>query len=500
MGGGGKTISIVGNFLLVLCALILLSELWGISYTTGDDLYFAVARYKEGGVFAVALHSAMTQGRFYQLFALPLLQLPNLFEPFLALNIVRVVSNALPFLAFYIMAQQLFGSRVAKTAGFIGLGIFAVTGSFNPFHAYPLWFNTSAFLLMSSIALYHRRILHAHSLVLPSALYFSSLLFYESLLLYFPLFAFIYWHTCWRSSPSVEIKSQVIRALKVNLPMFVVVVTYLVVYGIFRANFFNPDAVGKGLMLSLAPASEIIKTIVRFSLGGIALKIKLHSIDEMLSLGGVFSLILALGLSLVLFFTRNQERASFLRAPLGWVMVTYCAIAPNILYAFTEKYRDWAAGDSCYVGSYYSAYAIALGIALIVNKEFSSGRVIRANWGIYASILGAFVLASTLNFNMTQSYFSQKRQDALHWPAMQSAIPALKQRKITRLCSETFVTHPSEAQYWSYYLKGLMGREMQVRLLPNIVQHCDGYIEYKMIDNLGLIRISSGKDVIFSTF
>lgn len=497
---GEKNISILGNFLLALCAVILLSELWGISYTTGDDLYLAIARHKEGGVFAVALNAAMTQGRFYQLLIYPLVQLPNLFEPFLALNIVRSVSNALPFLAFYFMAQQLFSHRVAKTASFIGIGLFAVTGSFNPFHTLPLWFNTNAFLLMLSIAFYHRRMMRNQSLILPSALYFSSLLFYESFLLYLPVFAAIYWHACGRNNLSSSIKNQIIAALKANRPMLVAVATYLVLYGAFRANFFKPEVVGSGLTLSLAPTSEIIRTIIKFSLGGISMKIKLPTLDEILGLGGAFSVILALGLSSVLFFTRQKESPAFLRVPLGWLVLVYCACAPNILYAFTERYRDWVIHDSCYIGSYYSAYAIALGLALIVTGEFSSPGRIRANWGAYVSMLAAFALASMLNFNTTQSYFNEKRQDALHWSAMQQAIPALKQSNIMRLCSETFVTHTNEAQYWSYYLKGMMARGMQVRLLPNIAQHCDAYIEYKVSDDLGLIRISAGTDVIFSNF
>lgn len=495
-----KNISLLGNGLLILCALILLSQLWGIAYTTGDDKYLAIARYKEGGIFAVAVNAALTQGRFHNLLTYPLVQFPNLFEPFLALSVIRIVSNALPFLAFYFMAQQLFNARVAKTASFIGLGILAVTGSFNPFHSLPLWFNTNAFLLMLSITLYHRRIQREQSLTLPSVLYFSSLLFYESFLLYLPVFAVIYWHAHELSPSSIGIRDRVLRALKTNRALLIAVLTYLVLYATFRANFFKPEISGSGLTFSLAPISEIIKTIVTLSLGGVALKIKLPSIDEWPTLGIAFSLILALGVSLALFFDRNKETPSFLRVPLGWLVLVYCVCAPNILYAFTERYREWASGDPCYIGSYYSTYAVALGLALIVTKEFPSPKIIRTNWEMYALILGAFVLASTLNFGTTQSYFAQKREDALHWSAMQSAISALKKSKLTRLCSETFVTHPSEAQYWSYYLQGALEREMQVRLLPNIAQHCDGYIEYKVSDNLGLIKISAGADVIFSTF
>lgn len=495
-----KNISLIGNLLLVLCALILLSQLWGISYTTGDDKSIAVARYEEGGVLAVAIHGATAQGRFYQLFTYSLVQLPNLFEPFLALNITRIISNLLPFLAFYFMTRQLFGDRVAKIASFVGLGIFETTGSFNPFHALPLWFNTNAFLLMLSIGLYHRRLQQERSLILPSALFFSSLLFYESFLLYLPVFGAIYWQVCCSQHLQPDIKNQIIRALRVNQSMLAVVIAYLVLYVAFRANFFKPEIVGGGLMFSLASVSEIVKTIYKFSLGSIAMKIRLPTMDEILSLAGLFSLILTLGLSLALVTTRKRVSSSFVRMPLGWLVLLYAAIAPNILYAFTERYREWALGDSCYIGSYYSVFAIALSIALVVTKEFPSFGSIRRNYGVYISIMVALFIASSLNFINTKNYFDYKRLDALHWPAMQAAIPALKQSNITRLCSETFVTHPSDAHYWTYYLKGTLNRDMQVRLLPNFPQHCDGFIEYDVKNNLGLIKISTNKDVIYSNF
>lgn len=489
----------INNVLLVLCTAILLSQLWGIAYTTGDDLAIAVARHREGGVFAVAINAATTQGRFYQLLTYPLVQLPSLFEPFLALNITRIISNALPFIAFYVMARQLFGIRVATTASFIGLGMFAAIGSFNPFHALPLWFNINAFLLMLSITLYHRRILCGDSLIVPSILYFASLLFYESFLLYLPVFAAIYWHACCSEMRMFDdFKNQMVRAIKNNVSMIVAVVAYLLIYAIFRAFYFKPELVGGGLTFSLAPAPEIINTIIKFSLSGFSWKIKLPSVDNLISLASLFSLMLGIGLTLVLNSTRSKEQSSYLRVPYGWLILIYCVCAPNILYAFTERYRDWVTADPYYIGSYYSAYAIALGLALIVTKELPDSKGLRLNWELYVGILIAFVLVSTHNFVNAQTYYDGKRQDALHWPAMQAAIPSLKRNNITHLCSETFVTHPSHAVYWSAYLKGEMGKDVFVRQLPNLPQHCEAYINYTVSNNQGLIEIVSGQEIIYS--
>ena len=495
-----KYFPVLGNIFLALCALILLAELWGISFTTGDDKYLAVARFKEGGVFTVAMNAAIGQSRFFDLLTYPLVQIPYLFKPFFAISVFRIISNALPFLAFYFMARQLFGSRVAKIASFIGLGIFETTGSFNPFHSLPLWFNTNAFLLMLSIAFYHRRLLQGKSLILPSVLYFSSLLFYESFLLYFPVFFGIYWHVYCKNIKEFDVTSSVVSAIKINRALLTAVIAYLLIYVAFRAYFFNTAQGGGGYSLSLAPLTEIISTIYKFSLGSISLKIRLPAIGEILSMAGIFSLLLVLGLSMVFLSSRNKTSAAVANAPLVWIVLIYSVVAPNILYGLTARYRDWAIGDSCYIGSYYSVFAIALIVGLFITREIPSAKTIRDNWGIYVLSMAALFCAATLNFSNTRAYFDKKREDALRWPAMLAAIPALNQSNLTRLCSETFLTHPSDAHYWTYYLQGTLGREMQVRLLPNYPQHCDGFIEYKVENDKRLIKISSDKDVIYSTF
>src|SRR5262245_40130806 len=127
--------------LLAIAAAAMVARLWSNGFTSGDEGFTAVARWRSGGVWQAAVDMAKGHGRFFHLVVYPLAQIPYLFDSLAVVNVFRIATSGLVLVFYFGFVRALFGTRLALLTLFLFLGLFdTVGGSYNPFHGLPLWF------------------------------------------------------------------------------------------------------------------------------------------------------------------------------------------------------------------------------------------------------------------------------------------------------------------------------------------------------------------------
>ncbi|HLD98920.1 MAG TPA: hypothetical protein VJB59_01605 [Bdellovibrionota bacterium] len=114
--------------LLILAAAIILPNLWGIAFSSGDDPFIAVDRFRKGGVWPASVGQATGQGRFYYVLPWTLSQLPYLWDSFAVVNSIKIVSKFLMFSAYFLFIREFYDERMALLTGFIGVALFDTIG------------------------------------------------------------------------------------------------------------------------------------------------------------------------------------------------------------------------------------------------------------------------------------------------------------------------------------------------------------------------------------
>ena len=458
--GLGAGVVLTVALLAALCIAFL--PLLGVGFTCDDDMFTATAHLRWHGHLRAAWVMATGHGRFYHLIIYPLAQVPFLFSSLEVVNAFRIASSLSVFVAFFLACQETFGSRrVATLFTLLAAGLFETGGSFNPFHALPLWFNLGTTLLWLAVFLFARGLARGSRSLLrwAAACFFGSCLTYEICVVYAPLFALL---AAARATPGPR-KAATWSALK---PMAAAVALYLLLYVGFRTAY-PPEYTGS--RLSLAPLAEMVNTVVRFSVTGLALRsIKTLSVARHSLLPWIAGLVMGLGVYGGLRGLRHVELPS--RSVRTAAAVLALVFVPNLPFALMERYRGWIrAGADHYIGSFYSGFAMAalLGLLawMLVRSAERHGRGSLVA-GALAAVLAVFAYATSAHALET---YAPHRRNREVWRIAERLVGEAAQNGLdhaTVIVAPTLQRTPPLVpvvyDYWSFYLSDRLGHSVKV--------------------------------------
>jgi hypothetical protein len=451
---------LVAAALIALVAL-LLRHLLGTGFTCDDDMFTATARLRWGGVWQAAWAMASGHGRFYHLIVYPIAQTPYLFDGTGLATAARILSTASVFGAQFLAARALVGStRFASLVVVVAGGLLTTSHMFNPVHALPLWFNLGMTVQLLSLWAFARGLERGGAArVWGGVLYFCALLFYETFFSYvvlFPVIAFL------RGGGPARVRA----ALRASAPQFLAAGLWLACWVSFRLKH-PPDY--RGGDLALGPIGEMVGTVVTFSLSGLHLAAPWREPFAWHPSAALAALLAAGLCALLLWRLRGAVPTSRLLAVA--VLGGLFALAPNLIFGLTPRYRQWVKGDPYYLGSFYAAFALTFvlgALALVAVQAARKPALARLLVGATSALLG---LATYANHAESGAYFLKYRAIHRLWTAVDRA---LDHGLAGQLGSASVVVapylvdpggwslSPGAYDYWSFHLTQRLGRPMLV--------------------------------------
>lgn len=487
---------------------IVLSRLWGGGFTGGDDGATASAAWLSGkSYWQASFNIASSQGRFYQLFIYPFAQIPYIGDSLKWFNICRIFSSGFAIFAFYFFSRVAFGKAVAYLSLFIYLGLFeSIGGGYNPFHTLPFWFNTGMgwIFLSYSFFVIWLRVGSKLLIFISMASFVLGLLTYESMIFYaagFPLLV-ILGHSKGQTKFVKSLSKGVVLRIAFWLPGFLVGL-YLMAYLAFRYVYPSSYA---GNSVAISSLLDLIQSVISLSLSGlhfsyapIGKNVLLHTWDSRVFL---FTSIVSIGALLSFFLKQKTEGLLSIRIFLLTLFgLAFFVFLPNILLSLTEKYRYLALHTSTpfYIGSYYSAFALALlaAYALLYFFQLPINRyiLIAARLAL-AVILFPYLILTTYENNIASSqYFQLSKDEAIRWKFMERASNIIKNQypEVKKICTDSLIEIPDPNNYWSYFFSKKIGRYVDLVYVKSMrpLDNCNAYIKYHRYDSyieVGTVR------------
>jgi hypothetical protein len=465
-------------FLLLACVIVtalMVGQLWGTGFTCDDDLYAATASQRTGagahgwtGVWQASKDIAVFTGRFYQLFAYTLTQIPYHLGSFETVNVFRIAGLLFAFASYAAMLSSVTRSfPFALYCSILGAGLIETKYDYNPFHAFPLWFTVGAGVLFIAILMFNEGLLRGeHSLIYgASAAYFGTMMFYEPFIFYgLVFFALALIHDAEiQSSPFIAAG----RAFRRILPLCVSAVLYVALYWGFR--HWHPGTYA-GTAVSLASVRAVIGTILEFSISGL----NFHRILPMNQVS-LPSLLAALFVLSAAFSTMQRlSRSDVPRRLLTLAgIAALCMFLPNIQYGFTERYRNWVLSyGNFYLGSFYSAFAEAVVVAALSIWMVRQAARVRLAVITAAGIAISLGIATYSNVRETLAVYQVHRETRKIWDLVEAGISATggpNQASILIAPSlmNTRLIKPATYDYWSFYFSEKLQRSVRVVASPS---------------------------------
>lgn len=484
--------------LLLLAAMLLLGQHWGMMFSNGDDPWVARASWD------AILKTASEQGRFWLVPVNFLSGLPYKTGGWIAVSVMKMLVNGFALLAFSLFLAQLVNRQFALLTALVWLALLEVShGHYSAFHGYPLMFNLQMGTLFLSLVWYLRQLDRGHqglAFMGPAALFAFSLLAYEPMLFFLGAYYGVALYRTslqtpgWLTQHGWLKRSQTLirwsgQWLRTNWVLLLVVVAYIVTYFVYRS--FQPTF-GRGIDFAGEPA-EIVKTIFRFSVHGFHVELAplpyfkadaLSPAQLLMSLG--FGLCIAVAGWLTIPLAGETPREAALLHPVSLLIIAFFVVSPNILHGFLEMYRQWAAASPYYVGNYLSSFALAILVALAIGALIG-GRKSTDERVLFVLVI--YVLAGSAADNLRQwSQLAQaNRQDALLW---KRAIDDLQKRvvkqsaKVTQVCAKNSPQRVSgDDAFWSYHLSQVIGSPIEYRSKRLNSAPCDVTVDFNFYRN-----------------
>ncbi len=456
---------------LITIIAVMVLPIFGTAFTCDDDLFTASSRYSSrygghGGYFKASLAVARSQGRFYQLFAFSLAQLPYYFGSIDVANLFRVAGTSLAFVLFFFMLKEVLRNmNLAAFFTVLSAGLMQTAKAYNPFHGFALWFNLGIGCIFVSVWLFHRSI-DRQSLRLRWAsamIFFASLLFYESFVPY-SIYFFIMAAVLYREELRRSFKTWASAMARLLWPYAVVTAVYLVLYAAWRYAY-PPSYTGH--KMSLAGPYETISTIVIFSLNGLDLGSFL-TFDFSWSGSALLAGATVLATTFIVLRKFHHSLPYRAIASLSLMAVLFIFI-PNILFGFMPKYRQWVKADPFYLGSYYSAFPMAVLLGLFSMAVVKAAS--RYNQQVAAALLLSLIFANASYQTVQRAapFYAQQHENRRMWDMAEGLIEAADKNGLSK--ASTIVApymnnmpylHPGMYDYWSRYFSMRLGRKISV--------------------------------------
>jgi len=479
--------------LLLVALIFLLARLWGNGLTSGDEGFTAFAKVRLGGFWRAAFEMASSQGRFYQLYVYILAQIPYLGESLPIINSCRIVSSGLVFIACYYFVKQLWGRDLAAIVSVFAIGLVqTVGGGYNPFHGLPFWFNSGLMFLFISFGLYVKSLRQNISSLPAALLGFVALLHYEPFILFFPTYFLIFIN--FRSGGD-KLTNLFKKFLKLNRSLVVLPIIYLTLYFGFKKMFPSDYA---GTKFSIGPIHAMLSTIWHFSMNGIFTEIAKRNFDVFdwraltttIVLGSVFVI-------KVRQIYESERSFSSKEILLASMVVIPFVFLPNVLFAFTERYRQWVLSEPYYLGSFYSGFAICIFLGLFTVFIFSSSLSRKAKNYILTFYTAVFSLIVYCHQIHSLRFFDASKNEAVRWALADDLGAAILKESlpVNYICTESLLTIDDPYDYWSYYLSDIVSKQISLKYAKGTNPNCDSYLDYSREGIVAIFELKSASGI-----
>jgi len=450
-----------------LALLLLLVQHWGMMLSNSDDPWIIRSSFQH------VLDTASVQGRFWLIPINLMAQIPYLSGNWGVANTFKMAVNGLVFLGFVMFCARLTTVRTGTLMGLVWLALIDVSpGYYSPFHGFLMMFNLQFAALFFSFYIYLGRLdsdQEHTTIVWPFALYAFAMLAYEPMFFYslaFPAM-FLYKHLEARQG-AMRVSDWWQLAVKFtqrNYPLALLLLAYVVCY--FGYRYFQPTS-GRGLDMS-GNVLDILTTIYKFSIHGFHVQFKplgnvipTVSTNWNIGLAMTYAGVIALAMLVLIPRMEKPDVPQRLYGKAALAVLLFFVFCPNILLAFVQGYRQWAAEDPHYVGNYFSSFALAMLITLGVLHLVGGQRAHREKV-LFGAVLFLFFSSACDNYVRWSNLAETNRKDSLLW---ERAIAQLKtaQFPATRplvFCAQNAPEKVSGNDlYWSSVLSEILNQPL----------------------------------------
>ncbi|MFP5258895.1 MAG: hypothetical protein ACLGQH_07715 [Acidobacteriota bacterium] len=476
-----------GRFLAVLCLTALAGlAFWGYlrtGPTTSDDLVYEQA-VATGRLGFISSELATKSGRFHHYLHVGLTSLPYHLDGWPARKALGLAATLAGVAALALLAARLSGTAaLGILTAALALSLSQDNWHHNILTAYPLVFDSGLLWLLAAgyALLRHGETDRGRWLILANIAMFLAFCHFEAFVAYLPILAGVVWLTG-RGGPGAR--------LRTLGAAFVAVPVYLAVYLGYRLAHPSQYA---GNALDISSPWRIVETALAYSASALplgAFHLNLDSINRfpvatsryilsfaqylgdlaanwaLLSPAWVAIGLLAGGLT----YACLRRADGGLRPGLPVLLLAlYAVVCPNLLIALTPKYQEPAlSGDSWYVTSTFSFYALAVLFALLgLTLAGRSPRPLRRPLAV---VLGLLVgLTALVNASVNASVLTGKVASAARWRLADLAVrsPALAAVPggAILLAPDLFTpvaTELVQPDYWGDYFAQKTGRHFHV--------------------------------------
>jgi hypothetical protein len=479
---------------VLLAFFLILSRLWGGGITGGDDPFTASAAFKFNGTFGASVIMAESQSRFYQLIYYPLAQIPYLFNDLRWTNLFRIFSAALPIIMFFLFLKELVNTRLAFLTLIIYLGLYDTVGrgagfgsGYNPFHALPLWFNLGMTFIFTSFWMYSKKVNNGTFKVgiVESLFLLIGILSYEATLFYTLIFPLIFYFKVLYKRKKMFFFDFLLLFKKYFYNIFIVGILYLGTYLTYR--LIHPPVYIGTQELRFPGIKTFLMTIYGYSFSSIRpnLNIKFSGLEPL-----VVSFLLLIAFTTLVFLyisritnkikTTNYNVSAFGNNYFVLISVLFFVFSPNILFALTPRYFLLNSNQVFYLGSYYSSFALALLISVLIisflKKTIGFKRIIK--FTLIFPILLIFFILSINNQTYSFEFFHKSKVDSIKWKLANDLTIFLKENYLNpkSICTNTLINHFDDYDYWSYYFSNKMNYKLKVIYSDKNI--CDANLKY----------------------
>lgn len=461
--------------LIFLLSLSFMHYLYGISFTTMDDLWFSLLSL-HNGLYAETVQWALDQGRFQYFFVTPILQISHIIESAFYYNIWTfigfiTISSSLVYFISYFLKNRFIGilCMIYLLALYQnGWGHNLITS-----YSFYIWFSLSTFIISM---IYLDKYIKTKS---NKTFYlYNILVFYsfsnESIVLFFILFSFYIISENWGLLKNKKIKSLIF--------IYGSLIIYLIVYFSFKM-FGATELSYEGTNLNL-DVMAIFKTLWQYSISGIPgyyfldgtyTNIISNFQEDMpynyfdillLSIGitGVIKVIAIIFSSYVIAY-KLRKNLNFLinnksTMNMGLFLISF-VFASNFLVALTPKYQAWVIKyeDVSYTSSSFSFIGFILLFIIIfilitkINKEFYF-KITLVLYITSISLLSLFTSYTNFYLKLDQIQSTQKwiLVDKMIDSKAFKGIPPLSNILGTSLISNVHGILNTDDRYWTSYI------------------------------------------------
>jgi hypothetical protein len=445
----------------VTVASVMVGQLWGTGFTCNDDMFSATAWQRWGGgaqgwtaIGRASWRMAVDQGRFYQLLPFTLTQAVYQLGSFEAVNTIRIGSMLFVFMTYVLMLVSITGNfGFAIYCSILYAGLIETTYMYNPFHAYPLWFNIGIGIMFVAILVFQEGLVHHRRrwTYIAAVTYFISTLFYEVFLFYCVVFfalAYLHFRTPFKSRIQNLVRAST-KAWQFGLSA----VSYVTLYLGFNRLYPNSTYTGKAV--SLASFVPVTHTIVGFSISGLNFKSVLPQSWQW----SAPPIAVALLVLSACFWSMRRRAFEIEGRRLLWLVgfAVICMLLPNILFGFTERYRHWiATSNNFYLGSFYAGPAEAVAVAALSLWIIRQAVRIRLATVTAAAISAFLAIAAYSNVRQAETFYHVHRENRKIWDLVEATLSTTGgPKKATIIVAPQLMEmpqlNPSIYDYWSFY-------------------------------------------------